>query len=162
VVSFEQLRAHVKPQDRVVMTNASNISIRSTPQQTVDYKPNGLWYGIGTSWIDWVSFEMPSWKGKNLYKLTLSTSQMLILSTSKALKEFTLKYGKALHDFDKEHKLKYLAIDWSTVSKTYGGIEIRPYQPAARHAYIWYYPWDVASGCVWNKSVIQRITKIEL
>jgi len=36
------------------------------------------------------------------------------------------------------------------VSKEYDGIEIAPYQWDARLSLIWYYGWDVASGCIWN------------
>jgi hypothetical protein len=32
----------------------------------------------------------------------------------------------------------------------YDGIEINPYQFEARYQYLWYYGWDIASGCVWN------------
>jgi hypothetical protein len=42
------------------------------------------------------------------------------------------------------------SIDWKDVSNEYDGIEINPYQNEARYQYTWYYPWDVASGCVWH------------
>ena len=46
------------------------------------------------------------------------------------------------------------SIDWKKVASKYDGIEINPYQFEARYQYLWYYGWDVASGCIWNlKSV---------
>jgi hypothetical protein len=47
-------------------------------------------------------------------------------------------------------------IDWANVAKKYDGIEIVPYQTKARMNYnlLWYYGWDVASGCVWNLDTV--------
>jgi hypothetical protein len=43
-------------------------------------------------------------------------------------------------------------IDWKRVASRYAGIEICPYQNSLRMKAItgWYYPWDVASGCIWS------------
>ena len=41
-------------------------------------------------------------------------------------------------------------IDWKKVASKYDGIEIVPYQPKARMNLLWYYGWDIASGCIWN------------
>lgn len=48
-------------------------------------------------------------------------------------------------------------IDWPKVAKRYGGIEITPYIYKARMTHLWYYGWDVASGCVWLASAVQNI-----
>lgn len=43
-------------------------------------------------------------------------------------------------------------ISWKKVRKNYDGIIIAPYQWDCRNASetTWYYPWDCASGCIWN------------
>ena len=51
-------------------------------------------------------------------------------------------------------------IDWIKVSKQYSGIEINPYQHSNRYTSMWYYGWDVASGCIWKNDLIKNITKI--
>jgi len=51
-------------------------------------------------------------------------------------------------------------IDWGRVAEDYSGIEIAPYLYEARMKHMWYYGWDVASGCIWGKGVVKNITKI--
>lgn len=55
-----------------------------------------------------------------------------------------------------------ISIDWPTVAKLYAGIEISPYQYNYRlkSGFIWYYGWDVASGCIWrptNDCAIEQV-----
>lgn len=49
-------------------------------------------------------------------------------------------------------------IDWQAVASDHDGIIISPYNWPARHEMIWYYPWDCASGCIWNADAITSIT----
>jgi len=57
--------------------------------------------------------------------------------------EFTRKFKEQNHYSDD-------MINWEEVSKNWEGIEIVPYIWTARNILNWYYPWDVASGCIWN------------
>ena len=54
------------------------------------------------------------------------------------------------------------APNWPLLATQCAGIEIAPYQHAFRSTHMWYYGWDVASGCVWDKSGIKKIEKIEV
>lgn len=51
-------------------------------------------------------------------------------------------------------------MDWPKVAQLYQGIVITPYIWRCRMAMntFWYYPWDCASGCIWDVSAIQDIT----
>lgn len=58
-------------------------------------------------------------------------------------------------------RFKEQAIDWQKVSRQYDGIIIAPYQWEHRLSSDWYYPWDCASGCIWNGKAIQTIVPID-
>ncbi len=45
-------------------------------------------------------------------------------------------------------------IDWRAVADRYDGIIIAPYAWCFRLTMNWYYPWDCASGCIWNLDAI--------
>jgi hypothetical protein len=112
--------------------------------QEITFKPNGLWYGIGSSWIDWVRREMPEWEKEDAYLLELDKSNMIVISN----------YEELLN-FHKEFKSENGYIDWSVVASKYDGIEIAPHIREARWKINWYSTWDVASGCIWTSNVIK-------
>jgi hypothetical protein len=67
--------------------------------------------------------------------------------------------NKLLEDFDLFNKKygKDSSINWKKVSEDYGGIEICPFLKKRREKNVWYWAWDVASGCIWNtKSIIKN------
>jgi len=50
------------------------------------------------------------------------------------------------------------AINWKEIQEQeYNGIEICPHNWERREELDWYYPWDVASGCIWNLSGVSDI-----
>ena len=125
--------------------------------QTRGWKPIGLWYACGGEWIEWLESEMPEWleDGKYLYEVRPNYSAgglaagrygdyvggVLRLSTEEEVVEFSRTYS----NFEK--------VDWYEVSSIWDGIEICPYQDDLRLSmHNWYYPWDVASGCIWRPS----------
>lgn len=144
--------------DKVVMSSFGGIEFEPKEQlSTPEFKPKGLWYGIGTSWIDWVRNEMPEWEKDNLFKLDIDESKIIKITNDKELLDFSDKFSI------KHLNSNYItAIEWSEVSKEYGGIEITPYLHSMRmdNRVFWYYGWDVASGCIWGGDVIKGIKKI--
>ena len=64
---------NLRETDKVIMTDADSIKFKSKiyTEKYVHNKPEGLWYGMGDSWIDWVRHEMPAWESNNLFKLLL-------------------------------------------------------------------------------------------
>lgn len=114
-------------------------------------KPNGLWYACGDDWIDWLQMEMPGRLEREnfLYELELDYDHILKLETPEQISKFSNMFcGKGrISDM----------IDWEKVAKLYSGIEICPYQYERRMDTMWYYSWNVASGCVWDKKAFKGV-----
>lgn len=119
-------------------------------------KPLGLWYSFGMEWLEWCNREgMQDWvANKNWFKVELDCKYILQITNAVDLMRFARKYSM------KHNDLNY--IDWTKVANDYSGIEIAPYQYQLRldPKYIWYYGWDVASGCIWDSKAIKNIVKI--
>ena len=152
---------------RIHSSGSKNLIVHSVAQfgPRYDYKlatkPLGLWYGINNAWLDWCRAEMPEWlkRYKYHYHIDLDTSKILNLSTLEETLAFHQKYGV---DHSKHFLPKH--IDWQKVAQDYSGIEINPYkynmafQHFEKHEeMMWYYCWDMASGCIWNKTAIKNI-----
>ena len=127
-----------------------NIKQRDRSSLSISGKPSGLWYSCGDDWIDFLSHDLPSMlqDAKYLYQ--------------KEFKNFEKKYI-----FTPEHFANLGfdnsvmgAIDWHAVQNDgFTGIEICPYLGSQRFQN-WYYPWDVASGCIWDSKGIKNIELI--
>lgn len=151
---------------RIILSHDETIEFRSSEgSQRTTYKPKGLWYGFGDSWLEWVRSEMPDWeKGyRHIFMLEINQGAVLSMSTMEELLSFTEKYSPSMNKMAKPaNHFEQNLIDWDMVSKDYAGIEINPYIYEARmdEDTNWYYPWDVASGCIWDKSAIKTVKKI--
>jgi hypothetical protein len=117
--------------------------------QKLSMKPSGFWYGFGSEWLDWCRSEMPEWTGKYIYSVDIGSSNVLRIKSHMELMMFHRKYSMRKPE-DIPEDFDDVNISWYKVSKEYDGIEINPYQYEARYQYMWYYGWDVASGCIWN------------
>lgn len=116
--------------------------------QKSDDKPNGFWYGFGDKWIDWAEVAGPEYKGKYVYEVDIKSSSILEIKNYPEIIEFTRKYRSRKQIIPGI----IFSIDWQKIELKYDGIEINPYIGQARNneKTIWYYGWDVASGCIWN------------
>jgi hypothetical protein len=153
-MATDSIVSKIKPNDRVIMTSKDTIEFSNTPQEPLSRslrnKPKGLWYAIGTDWIDWVRMEMPEWEQDHLFKLE-TTNKVPILKSKDDLKRFEEVYLV-------KHESGMKLIDWYEVSKDYAGIELHLYNDWDHD---WTYGWDIRSGCIWNKAGIKgKITKI--
>ena len=139
---------------RVIMSNEEKIIFRNNPEQKIHFKPKGLWYGIGTSWVDWVRNNQSDWEEDYIHIIDVDLTKIKVIRNYQELIEFNNQYGtKENHSAD---------IDWVKVSKDYSGIEIAPYIYKARfdREVFWYYAWDVASGCIWDSAAIKSIENL--
>lgn len=123
-------------------------------KQEVDFKPRGLWLSVGRAWEDWCRGE--DWGVSTLTHRTGVTfaagANVLTLSTVEGIDKFTAEHCvPIIHD---GRPVDVDFVDWPTLATLYDGIIIAPYQHQRRLSLPWYYPWDCASGCVWNLDVI--------
>jgi hypothetical protein len=136
--------------------------IRSVSQPEREFglpKPRGLWYGVGDSWLRWCESEQLDWIHHYTYALTLAPgANILRLKSLADLTRFQNKYG--FHHPGMFEDEKYTDIDWPRVAKDYDGIEIAPYIWRARFTMLWYYGWDVASGCIWNARAVKSFKRV--
>ena len=119
-------------------------------------KPKGLWYDIDLSWIEWCNGNT-DWTYKNHFELEIDESKILMIDTKQKLLNFDAEYSRKI---DERISLHY--VDWELVSKKYSGIEISPYRYDCRFNLLWYYGFDIASGCIWNSDAIIAQKKIEI
>lgn len=140
---------------RIIMSPEESIKFKSTNTQRLAYKPNGLWYGIGPSWVNWVRSEMPHWETEHVFKVDIDESKMKIIRNYGDLLEFEKEYLVIPKEY-----YGFKMIDWVRVAKDYSGIEIAPYLYKARMKHMWYYGWDVASGCIWGSGVIRKFKRL--
>tara|TARA_R100000541_G_scaffold16363_4_gene26042 strand:- start:2680 stop:3180 length:501 start_codon:yes stop_codon:yes gene_type:complete len=146
------------------LTRKKDFVLDNTKYMQEDYgsKPNGLWYQINDSWEEWCKHEMPSWLGPNnrgAYKVNIKIdkSNLLVIST---LEEFD-SFHETFCTYNPNNRFRPTKsdINWKKVSSLYDGIEISDYfyQRRMDDNCEWYYPWDIASGCIWNTDIIKVV-----
>lgn len=132
--------------------------------------------------IDWIRMGI-TLNDKYLYHFEIDMSRILQIETPFQFEEFQKEYGEFVtyepyQTFNQCH-----AIRWHEVEEKYAGIQICPYmyQPLFEFQKknfkfksqdeedsfslwqrfysksSWYHGWDVASGCVWDTSVIKQV-----
>jgi hypothetical protein len=156
MIKFSELMNELKLTDnmRVHMSKKPFELEPRTFVQRVTMKPSGFWYGFGSEWIDWCRSEMPDWVGKYIYGVDVGKSNVLQITTNLELIQFSREYESKVSDTGYRREAGE-SIDWQKVASKYDGIEINPYQYEARYELMWYYGWDIASGCVWNLSKVK-------
>ena len=146
--------------ERIVMSHEDKINFKPTPidKQKVGPKPRGFWYGFGSSWLDFVRSGEPDWETNYVHLVKVNDSKILKISTFDELSAFTEEFGVESEDAS---YMQTPYINWPEVAKLYSGIEINPYIIQGRRKFDWYYPWDVASGCVWGEDSIVSIELLD-
>jgi hypothetical protein len=118
------------------------------------FKPTGLWYAFGWEWVEWCRAEnFAVERIKHAYRILLDGRRVLSLRSQDEVRKFAERY-RALSSPS--------FIEWSKLREDYAAVEIPSYFWDLRFSMTWYYAWDVASGCVWDPSVILDWEKIEI
>jgi hypothetical protein len=130
---------------------------QSVPPYTYS-KPVGLWVSADgpDDWYSWCvseEFRLDRLECRSIVTLA-PDANMLVLTSPEAILEFEEKYGDEDPTLGPILGSRYVAIDWPRVTQEYDGIIIAPYQWSLRYHCNFYYPWDVASGCIWNLNAI--------
>jgi len=155
----------INSNDRIILGTKDNIDLSiKVPPSKITTKPIGLWYGFGTSWIDFVRSQMPQREmyTEHVFKIEIDTSNILIIKDDESFLDFSDKYKDP--EFEKKWPdVRNDAIDWPKVSREYKGIEFpvyfHKYRRTREHG--WYYTWDVASGCIWDLSAVKKVIKLQ-
>jgi len=145
---------------RIFTTNKKYNRFLKPKNRSLEIKPIGLWYSVGSSWIDWCIGNEYNGIGNYIYEVHINMkSNMLLIDTKDKIFEFSNNY-KRTDGFYKELSTSH--IEWARVMNNYDGIEINPYYEDMRLSYnlLWYYGWDVPSGCIWNKEAKNKINLI--
>lgn len=123
--------------------------------QQVEMKPWGLWYSGGDDWWRWMAQNTPRWwpDYREVHEIEVDESRILVMRGESDVIRFNNRY-RAMG--------RSSLIDWRAVEKDWAGVEINPYQDGLRMAdnFLWYYPWDAASGCIWDVSAITDIRHV--
>lgn len=176
VQALSTLAGKISPNKRIHLSANKIEAINDKSQDLqpghfrVNGKPFGLWYGVGTQWIDFVVNEMPKGVKTYIYELIVDLPKILVVQDEKHATEIEKEYGvwSDFHKFgwyDPAGAIQHIQhhdngqtvstqrpklIDWQKAGQKYFGVEVNPekiYSP-------WSDRWDVHSGCVWNKSGI--------
>lgn len=133
-------------------------------------KPYGFWVSVKGE-DDW-----PSWcRGQGYFLDGLKhkaavvlheENNILLISTGDELMAFHRKYCVDDVDFPRarewmDDERRYWSLDWRAVAAEYQGIIISPYLWSHRlDGPMWYYGFDVASGCIWDLDAIASVTPV--
>jgi cAMP phosphodiesterase len=136
---------------------------RSYDQSRPKMKPDGLWLSVDGDWERFL-IEIGEYNGYHktqTIKFKVDTSKWLVLKNAQDLDRFTDEYVNVNTNapYSIGQGVDQFYIDWFPLSQEYGGIMIAPYVWERRltQRTIWYYPWDVASACVWDLSSVEVI-----
>lgn len=120
-------------------------------------KPNGLWVSDDDAnyiWPDVVLDKKLSTKHLAYrHRVMLSKgARIKYIHTPEQLDEFTVAFEAGLPWNGKTS----FAMMWNLIAERYQGIVITPYIELRRYHQMtnWYWPWDCASGCIWDVDAI--------
>lgn len=120
-------------------------------------KPKGIWFSVGTAWIDWCQDNWQSWVAKRSVEFDLSACRLKVVKTAES-KAFEEEYGIP----QMPGLPRYPALetpDWARLlAEGYDGIIVPDYRRTwgwDEAQGVWWYGWDCPSGCVWNASKIR-------
>lgn len=132
------------------------------------FKPHGLWFSVegeDDGWKWWCEAE--GFFTENLAHQTelifKPDAKLLRISTKDELDAFTKEWLVDISTVVPGLSQRYgYIINWPELAKRYSGIIIAPYIWEARlqPSTFWYYPWDCASGCVWDADAVQELRQL--
>jgi len=133
-------------------------AVKSTPPNPINlFKPEGFWISDDNDfgWLEWCKEEEFRLDGLNIrHEVIVDTTDILWIKTAKELIDLDARYNSP--GFPRKYEFP-----WHWLHAEYKGIIISPYQWSLRlDGPAWYYPWDCASGCIWDASAVRSITPI--
>jgi|1_EtaG_2_1085319.scaffolds.fasta_scaffold07918_4 hypothetical protein len=157
-LTFNELRRYLHNhfgKAKITLTS-SHLDLESNyVQRKGELKPSGIWYGCGTTWLDFIDAQMsgPGKDDTQIWSLKIDMSKVKQLIDPLEIADFTRRYK----DVNLYIKTLQKNPDWTSVASSFDGIECCPYPVGGwefRYNYTWYYGIDMSSGCIWNTSAI--------
>lgn len=132
-------------------------------------KPDGLWVSVpGPS--DWPAFcrSADFHLGRHRHLVTIADdANLLVLDTIVSVLGLHRLFpgrdpvAEMLASMPGGHAfgMDSFSIDWAAIAERWDGVLIPTYQHSARLSdkARWYYSWDCASGCIWNRRAIAKV-----
>ena len=159
----KEIYGEINPDDKIIMSTEEEIIPKDVSQSPSNsFKPRGLWYAIGTEWVDWVRGNMPEWESDHIYKIELDDSKILHLGEDMSYAEFEQLFGADFFtsnygDYKSPSNIKWWKVKAYDGGK-YSGIEIKDPWGDIKS---WLRTWDISSGCIWRANAIKNIIKIK-
>jgi hypothetical protein len=125
--------------------------------QRPEMQPSGLWLSVGQAWKDWCldNLSRPE-ELQACHHVTLQPgADILKIKTPQDIDWLTAEF----HVKCAFPTIATYYLDWPSIARRWQGIIIAPYQYSRRlnSKTAWYYPWDCASGCIWDLDAIRSI-----
>lgn len=131
-------------------------------------KPRGLWLSVDgpDDWPAWnESEQFRDTSSQHRHAVTLADDhEVLVLDTVQKVMAFDQVWSRPDEFVGGDIKplgTQWRGIDWAAVATEHQGVVIAPYQWSLRMTLSWYYPWDCASGCVWDPAAIKEVIMVE-
>jgi hypothetical protein len=161
---------------RIAFSNEGNLwsieNIYHPDQYKDEFKPRGLWYSFGKSWITHLKKELNArylhddgtstitkWgetklrETTHIYQIYLDEDKLMKIHSKEDLNLFEKKHRPVRRHKQVDYGYGNGA-NWLNISKKYSGIEIKhPYYLKSRI----FYGWDCSSGCIWNRKAVKSI-----
>jgi hypothetical protein len=161
---------------RIVFSNEGNLwsvdNIHHPPQYEDDFKPKGLWYSFGKSWITHLRKELDSryvhddgtstitvWgetklrETTHIYQIYLDEDKLIKIYSEEDLKSFEKKHRPVRRRKQVDYGLGSGA-NWADIAKKYSGMEIKHPHYIMSSLFD---GWDCSSGCIWNRKAVRSI-----
>jgi len=158
-------------------SNKPLICPRDTPDPGDMGKPKGLWVSVGD---DWLVDQYERWRKnlgglgsahyplrfKHANEITIAdSSNIMVITDESEFRAFSDEFSEPRPEFGPQARI----IKWCDVRRDYQGVIIAPHLDSMAFRVdaqgsqwtipqsIWYYTWVVASGCLWDVSVVEKI-----
>ncbi len=154
----KSLISRIGVNDKIHISKVDDLKFKNVPinEQQIHFKPKGLWYALGTEWVDFVESAMFTREEvsdmlKHTYDIKTNDSKILTIGMENEYL-FLEKYGV-------ENDSDAMDVDWKSVASDWSGVEILINPRELNERWLWS-TWDIPSGCIWDISGIKSITHI--
>lgn len=162
-VRYRQLLDILRPYKYYIFSPTTLTEFEDIHSQRTHYKPNGLWFGKGNEWLQFITYGGDaSWVDSYnyMYEIKINKENLIVIDDHQALIEFNQKYKtkqpfyinwqRVVDETKKDGIL--ISVNFKEIYYTKNiNLQYNDYLPD------WYSTWDIASGAIWNSNGIKSI-----